>query len=167
MQIITQLYSLFEVMIFREASISDIPQIQLVRNSVMENQLSDPALVSDKDCETYLTVLGKGWVCEVDDRIVGFSIVDLKGNNIWALFVHPALEGRGVGKRLHQLMLDWYFSQTEKTVWLSTAPKTRAEAFYKRNGWKIVGTYGKGETKFEMGYADWRNRNEDLKQGQQ
>ena len=38
-------------MIFRETQITDIPQIQIVRNSVKENTLSDPALVPDKDVE--------------------------------------------------------------------------------------------------------------------
>ena len=51
-------------MIFREAQIEDMPQIQLVRHSVNENTLSNPALVADKDCEEFLTVKGKGWVCE-------------------------------------------------------------------------------------------------------
>lgn len=148
-------------MTFREATITDIPQIQIVRNAVKENQLSNPALVSDKDCEEYISIRGKGWVCEVDKRIVGFSIADLKENNIWALFVHPEFESKGVGKKLHTLMLDWYFGETQKTVWLSTAPKTRAEEFYKRNGWKVVGTYGKGETKFEMSFSDWMKLNED------
>jgi hypothetical protein len=64
-------------MLFREARITDIPQIQVVRNSVKENMLSNPALVTDKDCENYLVNRGKGWVCEIDDRIVGFAIVDL------------------------------------------------------------------------------------------
>jgi hypothetical protein len=32
-------------MTIREALITDIPQIQIVRNSVKENMLSDPALV--------------------------------------------------------------------------------------------------------------------------
>jgi GNAT superfamily N-acetyltransferase len=140
---------------FREATIQDIPQIQIVRNSVKENQLSNPALVSDKDCEVYLTDRGKGWVCEVENKIVGFSIADLKENNIWALFVHPDYERKGIGKKLHSLMLDWYFDQTQKAVWLSTAPGTRAEEFYKRNGWKVSGTYGKGETKFEMSFFNW------------
>jgi GNAT superfamily N-acetyltransferase len=140
---------------FREATIQDIPQIQIVRNSVKENQLSNPALVSDKDCEVYITDRGKGWVCEVDNKIVGFSIADLKENNIWALFVQPDYERKGVGKKLHSLMLDWYFDQTQKTVWLSTAPGTRAEEFYKRNGWKVSGTYGNGETKFEMSFLNW------------
>jgi len=145
-------------MLFREATLKDIPQIQVVRNSVKENQLSNPDLVTDNDCEEYISVRGKGWVCEVNDAIVGFSIADLKNNNIWALFIHPDYEGRGIGKKLHQLMLDWYFNQTHKTVWLSTAPGTRAEEFYKRKGWKIVGTYGKGETKFEMSFSDWKKK---------
>lgn len=142
-------------MIFREATIDDITQMQIVRNSVKENQLSNPSLVSDKDCEDYITKRGKGWVCEIDGRVVGFSIADVQANNIWALFVHPENEGRGIGKRLHRLMLDWYFSQTQKTVWLSTAPGTRAEKFYKKIGWSVVGTYGKGEIKFEMEFSDW------------
>lgn len=164
MQLITQVqFSLLPCsnMIFREATKDDIIQIQIVRNSVKENQLSDPALVSNKDCEEYLTNRGKGWVCEVNNSIAGFSIADLKDQNIWALFVHPEYESKGIGKKLHQLMLDWYFAQTKKTVWLSTAPGTRAEAFYKKAGWKVNGTHGKGETKFEMSYIDWMNLSRD------
>ena len=147
-------------MTYREATINDIPQIQIVRNSVKENQLSNPALVTDKDCEEFMTVRGKGWVCEADNIVVGFSIADLQENNIWALFVHPDYEGKGIGRKLHDLMLDWYFDQTEKTVWLGTAPGTRAEEFYKRKGWKVVGTHGKGETKFEMSFKDWMKYSE-------
>ncbi len=79
-------------MIFREATIADIPQIQIVRNSVKENMLSNPSVVTDDDCKTYLIEKGKGWVCEIKNNIVGFAIVDLKDKNIWALFVHPALK---------------------------------------------------------------------------
>lgn len=111
-------------MILREAVISDIAGIQLVRNAVTENRLSDPALVTDADCETYMTIRGKGWVCVNEEQIVGFAIADLQGHNIWALFLLPGFERRGIGKQLHDTMLDWYFSQTNETVWLSTAPGT-------------------------------------------
>lgn len=142
-------------MIFREATIKDIQQIQLVRHAVRENVLSNPALVTDKDCEEYLTVRGKGWVCEVANRIVGFAIADLKANNIWALFLRPEYEGKGIGKELHSLMLDWYFSQTADPVWLGTAPHTRAETFYRKQGWKETGMHGAKELKFEMSIEDW------------
>ena len=145
-------------MIIREAQLGDIQQIQLVRNAVKENMLSDPALVPDKDVVDYITRRGKGWVSEIDAVITGFSIVSVMDNNVWALFMDPNYEAKGVGKKLHNVMLDWYFSQTEKTIWLSTSPGTRAEAFYRKAGWKETGLYGKGEIKFEITFVDWRNK---------
>lgn len=142
-------------MTIREAQINDIKQIQIVRNAVKENVLSNPNLVTDEDCEEFMTVRGKGWVCEIDNAIVGFSIVDLKDNNIWALFLSPEHEKKGIGKQLHDVMLDWYFEQTKDSVWLGTSPDTRAEKFYRKAGWAAIGTHGKGEIKFEMTYKDW------------
>jgi len=59
-------------MIIRTATIADIPQIQVVRNAVKENTLSNPNLVTDKDCEEFICVRGKGWVCEIDLISVDF-----------------------------------------------------------------------------------------------
>lgn len=142
-------------MIYREAKIEDIKQIQIVRNAVKENTLSDPALVSDSDCETFMFHRGKGWVCEIENQIVGFAIADLKENNIWALFLLPAFEGKGIGKKLHEIMLNWYFESGKKFVWLGTSPHTRAEKFYEKIGWKRNGMHGKNEVKFEMSKQDW------------
>jgi GNAT superfamily N-acetyltransferase len=142
-------------MIFREAEIQDIAQIQFVRLAVKENRLSDPALVPDKDVEEYMTDRGKGWVCEIDKRIAGFAIVDLIENNVWALFIHPDFEAMGIGKKLHQIMMDWYFVQTKEKIWLGTDPQSRAEKFYRMQGWKETGTHGKGEIKFEMDFETW------------
>lgn len=141
----------------REALFTDIQQIQIVRNTVKENTLSNPGLVTDKDCEEFITQRGKGWVCEIENRIVGFAIADLKDNNIWALFIHPDFEKKGIGKQLHNQMLNWYFSQTKNKVWLGTAPNTRAAFFYKKCGWTEFGTHGKNEIKFEMSFEDWDN----------
>lgn len=149
-------------MIIREAKIDDIKQIQVVRNSVTENTLSNPDLVTDDDCETFITLRGKGWVCEIDHQIVGFAIADLVENNIWALFIDPKFEKKGIGQQLHNVMLNWYFAQTKDTVWLGTAFHTRAEQFYRKAGWTAVGTHGTKEIKFEMTYEDWVNRSEDV-----
>ena len=140
---------------FREATVGDIKHIQIVRNSVKENILSNPALVTDQHCEEYITRRGKGWVCEVDGVVIGFAIADLADNNVWALFLHPDFEGQGIGRQLHDMMLDWYFSQTREKIWLSTSPKTRAESFYRKAGWREVGLHGKGEIKFEMDFITW------------
>ncbi len=145
-------------MIVREASIPDIPQIQVVRNSVKENRLSDPALVPDKDVEDYITRRGRGWVCEANDHVIAFAIVSLTDHNVWALFIQPGYERMGIGRKLHDEMIGWYFTQTSETIWLSTAPGTRAEQFYRAAGWNETGIYGKGEIKFEMTAAGWKNR---------
>ena len=140
---------------FRQAIPEDIPQIQIVRNSVKENQLSNPNLIPDDLVEEFITKRGKGFVCEIDDKIVGFSIVDFVENNVWALFLLPDFEGKGIGKKIHQLMLDEYFSKTKETIWLSTEANSRAETFYKKQGWKNAGFLG-NEVKFEMSFEDWR-----------
>ncbi len=144
-------------MVIREAKTTDIKRIQFVRNSVTENTLSNPDLVSDADCEEFIIVRGKGWVCEINNEIVGFSIADLKENNIWALFLLPEYEKQGIGRQLHDIMLDWYFKQTKNNVWLGTSPNTRAEKFYRKAGWTEVGKHGK-EIKFEMTYNEWATK---------
>ena len=141
---------------FRQAIPEDIPQIQIVRNSVKENHLSNPNLIPDELVEEFITKRGKGFVCEIDKKIVGFSIVDFVENNVWALFLLPDFEGKRIGKKLHQLMLDEYFSKTKETIWLSTEANSRAEIFYKKQGWKNAGFHG-NEVKFEMSFEDWKS----------
>ena len=143
-------------MTIRQAVIPDIKQIQSVRNSVTENTLSNPDLVKDKDGEEFISQRGKGWVCEIDNEIVGFSIVDLKDKNVWALFLRPEFEKQGFGRKLHDIMLNWYFEQTKTNIWLGTSPNTRAEIFYRKAGWTEIGTHGNGEIKFEMSYKNWK-----------
>ena len=142
-------------MLIREATTNDIGQIQRVRHAVKENRLSDPSLVPDADVEDYICRRGRGWVAEIDGRIIGFSIVSIPDQNVWALFVDPDYEGRGAGRQLHDVMIDWYFSQTESAVWLGTSPGTRAEQFYRKAGWRQNGMNGKDELKFEMDRNDW------------
>ena len=142
-------------MLYREANVTDIVQLHLVRTAVKENALSNPDLVTQKDYEAFLTVKGKGWLCETENKVAGFCIISLQDKNVWALFVHPNFEGKGIGRQLHFLMLDWYFKNTAETIWLSTAPGTRAATFYRQNGWTEVGMYGK-ELKFELPFAAWQ-----------
>lgn len=68
------------------------------------------------DCFKFMTQSGEGWVCEVDDEFVGFSIVYLKNHDIWDLFFKPEFENLGIGRKFHDIMLDWYFEQTRTNV---------------------------------------------------
>jgi GNAT superfamily N-acetyltransferase len=142
----------------RPATLADIADIQRVRHSVRENRLSDPSRVTDADVADYICRRGRGWVAMVGEVVVGFAVADLEDHNVWALFVHEDWERRGIGAALHREMMDWYFGQTAATIWLSTAPGTRAAAWYPRAGWRRVGMTAGGEVRFEMDEADWRGQ---------
>jgi GNAT superfamily N-acetyltransferase len=120
---------------FREAKIEDIPALFEVRHSVKENILSDPRKVTPEMCETFLSKSGKGWLCEMEGEVVGFSVASLEDSSIWALFVKPSYEGRGIGKRLLRLATDWLFEMRSTSISLATDADTRADEFYKRQGW--------------------------------
>lgn len=145
---------LLRKLMIREAGIADIKQLMLIRARVRENILRSHR-IGEADYEKYLNHLGKGWVYEVNERVVGFCIVDLSNANVWALFILPEYERKGIGKQLHDTMLHWYFSLTRVDIWLSTEVNTRAEGFYKRLGWKYAGILDNGEVKFEIDYAHW------------
>jgi len=77
---------------------------------------------------------GCGWVYEVDGKVVGFGVADHSRRSIWALFVAPGFEGRGIGRALHDRMVRWLFERSREPLWLSTEPDTRAEQFYAARG---------------------------------
>jgi GNAT superfamily N-acetyltransferase len=107
-----------------------------------------------------LTENGRGWVAEVGDRIVGFAIGDLSRANVWALFVDPDFEGRGVGRSLHDMTVSWLFEAGADRIWLSTDPGTRAERFYEAAGWRLSRVEN-GEAYFELLRQDWLARSDD------
>ncbi len=142
---------------FKFALIEHIPAMHSVRMSVKENALSNPLLVTEQDYVDMLSTKGNGWACFAGENLLGFSIVDLHEKNIWALFVAPGFESQRIGRNLHDLMLDWSFEQDGiHSLWLSTAPGTRAERFYQTAGWKNTGRTKSGEVRFEMEKILWK-----------
>lgn len=122
--------------VFREATIEDIPALSEVRLSVTENTLSDPRKVTHEMYAAYLTGAGKGWLCEIDGEVAGFCVASLADASIWALFVRPGHEGRGIGRRLLRLATDWLFDAGAQGITLSTEAGTRADRFYEEQGWR-------------------------------
>lgn len=133
----------------RVATEADIPAMHRIRLAVRENRLADPSMVQPDDYLPLLGRDGRGWVAEVDGAIAGFAVADLVRRNVWALFVDPEAERHGVGRRLHDVMMDWFAAQGVERVWLSTDPGTRAEAFYRAAGWEYAGDQ-RGEARYEM-----------------
>lgn len=119
----------------RQATMLDIPAMSAIRLGVTENVLSDPSKVTEQMYRDYLELLGRGWVAEVDGVIAGFSYAAKDDASIWALFVAQPYEGRGIGKALLRLAVDWLFEQGCDRVQLSTTADTRADRFYAAQGW--------------------------------
>lgn len=135
---------------YREATVADIPALAAIRLEVIENALTDPGRVTRGMYHEYLTTAGKGWLCEVNRRIVGFSVAALDNHSIWALFVHPEYEGRGIGKELLQRAVDWLFDQGVEAVSLTTEPGTRADKLYQAAGWERGEHIANGEVMFRL-----------------
>jgi len=134
----------------REASESDVAAMNHLRLQVRENVLSDSGLVTEAMTAEAITVLGRGWVFDEAGQVLGFSIALDKEPSIWALFVLPGHEGRGIGHALLQSAVDWLWSRGARRIRLSTDPGTRAERFYRNRGWKAAGTNAKGEIELEL-----------------
>jgi GNAT superfamily N-acetyltransferase len=131
----------------RPATRQDMTGLWEVRYAVKENTLT-PGRISDEELLRNIESDGRGWVAEEDGRILGFAI-GLNTGSVWALFVRPEAEGRGIATRLQEAMLDWYAQQPVERLWLTTGPGTRAEKYYASHGWQSAGLCGKGEVRFE------------------
>ena len=137
-------------MVFREANAEDIPALSEVRLAVTENVLSDPRKVTPGMYAAYLGALGRGWLCESDGEVVGFCVASLRDASIWALFVKPGYEGRGIGTRLLGLATGWLFGMGAPSVSLSTGANTRADRVYERLGWVRGEVRPDGEVSYRL-----------------
>lgn len=136
---------------YRVATVADIPFLAAIRFEVIDSTLTDPGLVVSRAMyHDYLTEHGKGWVCEHRKTVIGYSIASLQDHSIWALFVHPEYEGRGVGTRLLQEAVDWLFDQGADMISLTTDQNTRAERLYESKGWERGEYIANGEVRYRL-----------------
>jgi GNAT superfamily N-acetyltransferase len=131
----------------RVANFADIPRLVEIRSSVRENRLSDPSRVTLVDYEWHVAH-APIHIWEDDGVIKGLSAGDPRTGSIWALFVDPAHEGHGIGQALIRAACRSLAAAGHRVAKLSTAPGTRAERFYLRNGWLANGYTERGEVIF-------------------
>ena len=130
-------------MLIRPAVATDVEAMHTIRLRVRENRLSDPCVVKESDYHDFLARRTMSWVCEVEGVLTGFVMVDLEKRNLWALFVAPEHEFKGIGQALHDTMTAAYFERID-TLRLSTAPNTRAAQFYRKAGYTEIGPTADG-----------------------
>ncbi len=134
---------------FREARMSDIPQMKFIRDNVTENALIS-IQINAPDYEKAMFEEGKAWVCLKGDTVIGFSCGRLNQRDVWALFIDQRYEGQGIGHQLMQRLEDWMFANGCLEIVLTTSPGTRAEYLYRRRGWEDMGLLPSKERKFRL-----------------
>jgi RimJ/RimL family protein N-acetyltransferase len=135
--------------VLRQAVRADIPGMHRVRLAVRENRLTS-SVIREEHYVPEIEVTGRGWVITEAGRVVAFAVGNREAKNIWALFVDPERDGRGYGRRLHDAMVEWLFSQGVAFIWLSTDPGTRAQRFYEAAGWRFCRVLPDGEHHYEL-----------------
>ncbi len=135
-------------MAIRLATTSDIPRLRTIRGAVRENVLRNPGRVTQQDYEDHLGPAGLTWAHEQAGVILGFSAATLATASIWALFVHPDHEGRGIGRGLLECAVAWLRAQGATQVSLSTTAGTRAEGVYRAAGWRAERRDADGDVLF-------------------
>ncbi len=141
---------------FREMTAADMPQVFDVRLATTENAVTIERLeekgVTPASLAAAIEASAKGWVCEEDDKIVGFAMGDSKSGEVTVLALLPRCEGRGIGKQLLLMVQDWLFASGHEEIWLVTSPDPvfRAYGFYQALGWRPTGEIIDGDEKFVL-----------------
>lgn len=136
----------------RKATIVDRPRISEVRLAVRENRLSQASVAKVDATADWIFRNEAGnaafWVWEEDGAIQGFAVADPRDGTIFGLFIHPDYEGRGIARALLPLACEDLRAAGFAAATLTTGPGTRAERFYRQNGWEETGRRDDGEIVF-------------------
>ncbi len=129
----------------REMEARDINSCIQVRAQTRENCWSQEALcragITEDSVAARLASTHKGWVCEHDGQIVGFSMGDRSNGELWVVAVLPDYEGHGIGRRLVESAQQWLHANGWQEIWLWTSSDTSSRAYtlYCRLGWQDCG----------------------------
>ncbi|MDF3837720.1 GNAT family N-acetyltransferase [Cupriavidus basilensis] len=136
----------------RLARPSDVGDIFRVRTSVNENVLSVTEMADMGITEASVTDMIRSapcaWVACENAQVVGFSMIDSNEGSLFAAFVLPSHEGKGIGKKLVQAAEEVLFSK-HALAWLETAETSRAAGFYRHLGWGHERDVGEGDIRLE------------------
>jgi len=135
--------------VLRQATRADIPAMHRIRLAVHENRLTS-SVITEEHYVSAIEITGRGWVIALNGEIVAFAVGNAATGNIWALFVDPAHEGRGYGRRLLETMVSWLFARGLTNLHLSTGPNTRAARLYQAAGWQFRHILANGEALYEL-----------------
>lgn len=112
---------------YRPMKIDDLPAALELRFSTVENAVTleeleqDYGITPQSLAESMKTHV-RGWLCENEGRVVGFSMGDRSNGEVQVVAVRPGYEGLGIGKILLAGARDWLFSEGHDEIWLGANP---------------------------------------------
>ena len=139
----------------RSASPLDVEDLFDIRCSVIENHQSRdelaeigvtvPVVREMIESGDYVTT-----IADVDGRPVGFTMAQISEGYVFACFVRPGFEGRGIGRALMRAAEDGLRRAGVRRAWLSTGARDdlRAVGFYRHLGWHEDGFLEDGQIRF-------------------
>jgi GNAT superfamily N-acetyltransferase len=128
----------------RRARREDVPRIAEIRFAVRENRLVDASTVPAELVHWFIDNPGI-WLWDEAGEIKGFAAADTRDGSVWALFVDPKHESRGVGHALFEQACAVLRDAGHRSAWLRTGEGTRAERFYRKRGWIVTGRHATGD----------------------
>ncbi|HGM5578940.1 TPA: GNAT family N-acetyltransferase [Pseudomonas putida] len=143
----------------RQALPEDVELLFDIRTSVKQNHLSREQMHDLGITATSLTEALReapcSWIAEYEQEAVGFAMVDLDDGELFALFVHPQHEGKGIGRLLLQQAEAALF-QHHEVIHLTTdgGQMIRANGFYQRAGWVSSGAVDDQDVRYEKRRTD-------------
>jgi len=139
----------------RKADLPDVPTLFAIRTAVRENHMTMAELASagvtpDTVADLLRSDDAAAWIGLWDGEPSGFAMARADVGDLFALFVLPAMEGRGLGSLLLSTAENWLASRGIETAWLLTGggPGLKAAEFYASRGWKAAGREPDGQVRF-------------------
>jgi GNAT superfamily N-acetyltransferase len=139
----------------RTARPDDTATLFDIRCSVVQNHQSREELATlGVTVDSVRNMIASGdfvsTLVEEDGRGVGFSMAQISAGYVFACFVRPSHEGRGIGRALMNAAEDGLRRAGVTQAWLSTGaePGLRAAGFYRHLGWREHGHLDDGQLRF-------------------
>ncbi len=143
-------------LVIRRASVEDVAILFDIRCSVRENHQSEGELAEIGVTHASVGAMLAGgdyatFIADLDGVSVGFTMAQCSTGYIFACFVRPDFEGRGIGRALMTAAEDAIRLAGVQRAWLSTGADEglRAIGFYEHLAWRRVATLPDGQLRFE------------------
>lgn len=106
---------------YRQITLHDVPTVFDLRLATNEGNFTTEEIkargITYKLLEKQLLNNCKGWLCEINNEVVGFVIVDKNAAKIWVLEVLPVSNKQQIRTHLLNLAEHWLLSCGKANFW--------------------------------------------------